>query len=493
MEYQPGWGDALSQALPALANNVRKIINPHADLEDALRQRIAEDPTVLQRLAEAEANSPGSMGNVFGPNVGEFAKGLGLSPQQVLQRDIASAGSETLKNPRARVEAGANATGTLRPGQRAVEDAQAIEAGVSASVTRTMAEQLVKLKESDPEKYAKIIQDGALRKFLGTSLNAAAQGEFADLADKASKTYSSEQLAQMFLKGEPVNINGQQVPVADVIQGLFTRRPEATQAIFNWLGSQNELEARKQMTRLAQQANAKDFMQQVYLETTRRARALKLPANALFVYEQGEEALAGLKDMKIGAEAMPTPEQLADVDKYFSNQSTIQGLKASAPFNAAMLALGSAKTAQERRDAAIALNSTLAQLSISNIAADINGNILHDTDGDGKFEKVDARGFIAKYLRIGDVPIAPSAEFGGSAPTGRGKINASGMSMQTSDAADTATNDTTELNSAQVRLLQIYTDMPDKSKALQLLRNSQAFKALSKEEQDTLLANLPAE
>lgn len=487
MEYQPGWGDALAQALPALASNVRKIINPHAEMEDALRQRIAEDPTVLQRLAEAEANSPGSIGSVFGPNVGEYAKSLGMSPQQILQRDIAQAGTETLKNPKARAEAGASATGSLRPGQRAAEEAAGTEATISSGVMQEMSAQLLKLKETNPEKYNKIIQDGAFRKFLGTNLNAAAQLEFADVADKASESYSTEQLAQMFVKGTPVNINGQQVPVANVIQGLFTRRPEATQQIFRYLESQNELEARKQMTAMARNANAKDFMQQVYLETSRRARALKLPVNALFVYENGEDALTSLKDMKIGEEAIPTPEDIASVERYFSNQGTIQTLKASAPFNAAMLSLGNAKTTQARKDAAIALNSVLTQMGVNNIAADANGNIVHDADGDGKFETIDSRGFLAKFFRIGDVPLAPSANISGDQPV----VNGSGMSAQISPPGGAA--DTTGLNDVQQKLLQMYTRMPDKSKAMQLLRNSVPFKSLSKDEQDTLLANLPAE
>lgn len=57
--YLKGWWDEIAQPMEKLAHAIPRIINPNLDTQLYVKKKLIDDPTYLQQLADAEAETPG--------------------------------------------------------------------------------------------------------------------------------------------------------------------------------------------------------------------------------------------------------------------------------------------------------------------------------------------------------------------------------------------------------------------------------------------------
>jgi microcompartment protein CcmK/EutM len=112
-----GWYDEIKDSIPQIVGGVRSLINPNYQNDDALREAIKRDPSVLQKLRDMEANSPGLLARTYGKGTTGNIMGLGESAENQQSRLLTSARSEVLSDPQAAKDiAGADVV-TARTGQ----------------------------------------------------------------------------------------------------------------------------------------------------------------------------------------------------------------------------------------------------------------------------------------------------------------------------------------------------------------------------------------
>lgn len=61
-----GWADEIEPGLAKISEAVKKFGNPNVEIQQELKRRIAADPTLIQKLQDAEALNPGSVTSTFG-------------------------------------------------------------------------------------------------------------------------------------------------------------------------------------------------------------------------------------------------------------------------------------------------------------------------------------------------------------------------------------------------------------------------------------------
>lgn len=79
----PGWYDQIAPYIQQLSGIIPRLINPHLDAQRMLQQQIAQDPRILQQLADLNANSPGIIDKL---GFGNISNQIGKLPESAAQK-----------------------------------------------------------------------------------------------------------------------------------------------------------------------------------------------------------------------------------------------------------------------------------------------------------------------------------------------------------------------------------------------------------------------
>lgn len=93
--YIPGWGDTLRSTLPELGKNIHKVLKPHAEAEQRLKQMLEENPEKINEFIDTARTNPGVLTNIFGEKAEQYIAQQQYTPKEQQRQKAASIALET--------------------------------------------------------------------------------------------------------------------------------------------------------------------------------------------------------------------------------------------------------------------------------------------------------------------------------------------------------------------------------------------------------------
>lgn len=394
--YIPGWGDALREGLPQIAEATKRIINPYYDREQALVAEITKDSSVLPKLMEIETNSPGSLEKLYGKGIKKLLASMHLSPtQELAQARVKAAKDLQAANP----EAVAEADLKINPAQRQIEQQNAEMGAIALSSQKELFSWLATKPDMNPAVRAHIQKVG------GATPAEISDMELGALAEKALQTNTPEKIMEAFLKGEPIKVGDSDVPAASVVQGMFANRSESSKALFEYMMQKSRLEEQIALSREVHRQNRDDLVNIEYTQYIKDTVKTGIKPAAMLVFAHGGDrsVLETLRKAGVSTGSI-SDEDISKAEEWFSGQQGVNRYKADAGLISLIEAVDKAK-GKDAKERATVLASTYmkARYPNSEITMSLDGTI---TQGG---ESLDPRGFLAK-LRGEKSPPAPSLD-----------------------------------------------------------------------------------
>lgn len=78
-----GWWDQIQPGVNSVAGGIQDIINPNLKFQELLKQQIAQNPEIGQKLIDLEAQNPGSVAKIFGQQAAPLGQGTPSFAQQM--------------------------------------------------------------------------------------------------------------------------------------------------------------------------------------------------------------------------------------------------------------------------------------------------------------------------------------------------------------------------------------------------------------------------
>lgn len=292
-----GWADEIGPGLKSLGDSLVHVINPNFAVQQELKQRIAADPTLLQKLIDQETLNPGSVSKVFGSQVNKILGGdssFGAKTEGYL-RTAANSGQTTEQtvNDKSLVGNAATreATGSNQAAYKTSESNAKI-VGAAASIADKKAELEGKqIDEELPLVKAKAALD---LKELGVKSKEADVriGTAARILDARTKTKSinASKLASKIGLGEALTAEEQ--GAAQVMQDTD---PTTFKQLIDGVQDAARLRKESEWHKAGEKANDRQLRQQAFT----LSRELGIPGNinAIMAYISDPDAAQRAKDV----------------------------------------------------------------------------------------------------------------------------------------------------------------------------------------------------
>lgn len=396
--YIPGWGDALREGLPQIAEATKRIINPNYDREQALVAEITKDPSLLPKLAEIETNSPGSLEKIYGKGVRKLMASMHLSPtQELAQKRVAGAAATQAANPEIVAEHDLG----IDPAQREINRQKVTAGNMDLAVKKKIFDAI----ESNPDVEDLVVD--ATYKVFGSTPEEITAGKQRRLGVAISKQVSAKDILSKSISGETIDIEiggkKQTIQASEALQAIFTSHDKSTEALFKNMMQEADITGRVRISQEAHRQNRDDLVNIEYSQYIKDAVKTGVKAAAMLVFAHGGDrsVLTTLRNAGV------TPESISDEDinkaeEYYAGQQGINRYKADAGLISRIDALGKAKgRADIQAQAMLAQSYIDGRYPGSDIKVELDGTI---TQGG---ESLDPRGFLAK-LRGEKAPATPT-------------------------------------------------------------------------------------
>lgn len=292
-----GWADEIGPGLKSLGDSLVHVVNPNFAVQQELKQRIAADPTLLQKLIDQETLNPGSVSKVFGSQVNKILGGdssFGAKTEGYL-RTAANSGQSTEQtvNDKSLVGNAATreATGSNQAAYKTSESNAKI-VGAAASVADKKAQlEGAQIDEELPNVKAKAAID--MKELRAKSAEADVKiGTAARILDARTKTKSinASKLAEKIGLGQALTAEE---------QGAATVMQDTDPTTFKQLidGVQDAARLRKESEwhKAGEKANDRQLRQQAFT----LSRELGIPGNinAIMAYISDPDAAQRAKEV----------------------------------------------------------------------------------------------------------------------------------------------------------------------------------------------------